>query len=116
MNSGLTERQHRAHLGGLRVVSRTPLGLLGPAAVPVGGRRVSLELSARGPGTRSVSSLTTPRLGAVAISISSWLALVAVVDPCLSMLRRAREQTQCRSATTGAAEKDYRWRSALWRV
>jgi hypothetical protein len=38
MNSGLTERRHRAHLGGRRVVSRTLLGLLGlPAVSPVRG-------------------------------------------------------------------------------
>jgi hypothetical protein len=74
MNSGLTERRHRAHLGGRRVVSCTILGLLEPAAVPVGGRRVSFGLSARGPVTGSVPSVTTPRLGAVAISMVgfSW--------------------------------------------
>jgi hypothetical protein len=67
MNSGFTERRHRAHLGGRRVVSRTLLGLA--AVSPVRGRPVSLGLSARGPVTVSVSSLAASRSEAVALSI-----------------------------------------------
>jgi hypothetical protein len=92
MNSGFTERRHRAHLGGRRVVSRTLLGLA--AVTPVRGPPMSLGLSARGPATGNVSSLAASRSEAVTISISIIVvgcAVVAVVHLLIMECERGSE-------------------------
>jgi hypothetical protein len=117
MNSGLTERRHRAQLGGRRVVSRTLPGLV--AVSPVRGRPMSLGLSTRVPGRVSLlslaasSSLAASRVEAVTISIIVvGCAVVAVVHLLImewfERVRRARARTQSRSATTGAGDQDQR--------